>query len=62
MVITKIEKSQQKFCWLFCFLKIIYQDIHCKKHDMIKFLGNHWNVLSYLRLFCKIKLVSCEQI
>lgn len=55
-------KGPTKKCWLFCFLKIIYQVIQCKKHDMIKFLGNDWNVLSYLRLFCKIKLVSCEQI
>ncbi|MBE7137870.1 hypothetical protein COM36_10870 [Bacillus toyonensis] len=62
MVITKTIKSQQNFLLAFyCFLKIVYQVIHYKKHDMIKFLGNDWNVLSYLRLFCKIKLVSCEQ-
>ena len=56
MVIIKYKKPT-KFLLAFCFLKIIYQVIQCRKHDMIKFLGNHWNVLSYLRLFCKIKLV-----
>lgn len=44
------------------FLKILYQVTQCKKRDKIKILESDWNVLSYLRLFCKIKLVSCEQI
>jgi len=63
MVITKIWKGQQKFLLVFCcFLKILYQVTQFKKHDKIKILENDWNVLSYLRLFCKIKLVSYEQI
>lgn len=56
-------KKPTKICWLFTFfLKILYQVTQCKKRDKIKILENDWNVLSYLRLFCKIKLVSCEQI
>lgn len=56
------DKREEKEQYGYYFLKILYQVTQCEKRDKIKILENDWNVLSYLRLFCKIKLVSCEQI
>lgn len=57
-----MKKPTKILLAFYCFLKILYQVTQCEKRDKIKILENDWNVLSYLRLFCKIKLVSCEQI
>ncbi|HGO9434441.1 TPA: hypothetical protein ACLBZ7_005480 [Bacillus cereus] len=57
-----MKKPTKILLAFYYFLKILYQVTQCEKRDKIKILENDWNVLSYLRLFCKIKLVSCEQI
>ncbi len=45
-------KASNFFASFFEFFKFIYLII--KKYYIVEFLANWWNVLSYLRLFCKI--------
>jgi hypothetical protein len=45
-------KASNFFASFFEFFKFIYRII--KKYYIVEFLANWWNLLSYLRLFCKI--------